>query len=580
MPGTGCPAATSDVYTITSRICCEDDNENPMARINIFHDDFGYFPNNATYQYRDEYGNLYTEPIQGLYHCGGGTLCGAAWGGSDVPYAYPKLIDTSDLGINLIAGDLYQAALYKGGCAVSFRQPFYPGVTQDNTSTDGRGGMFYFSLGIAGQNDIILYKKRVDGLCSGKKIYFSAYYAPINRGVSADGYPDKVGEMVLEIVNASNDDVLYTSGRQVIRGGDAFKRWIRVADELVLPAGVTAVYLQAKHIGWSRCGSNDVCEYGIDDILFQVCAPPNVMLEATVKGNADMANLCDGNDITLKVVASDAIEDIYTDIGYLFQYTLTNPQNNPDPQWIDLAPVGSSTEFVIVDPPYHPLFNGLQNGEKIYFRAVVGDWDYLLDERAEWIDLEPLSPCRAVSISMHLVEASLACQKCTQSKEITIASTAPAPVVDGIKTVNLCSGETTTLTTNNIKPDTEDYTNYTITWYKGNKTTPVGTAADPGVTANALTVNYADATAAGTTYYVQVIDREMPSSTSCHRWDSLMVISNPVPYIMTASASNNGTITPSDDVLVTHGSNQTFTFTPDAGYDVDDVFIDNIPQTS
>jgi len=120
MPGGGCPATTSDVYKITAINCCEDGQGNPMARINIFHDDFGYFPDNSTYQYRDEYGNLHTQPIQGYYHCGGGTLCGAAYGGGEVPYAYPQLINASDLGIRLVSGDLYMAALYNGGAAVSF----------------------------------------------------------------------------------------------------------------------------------------------------------------------------------------------------------------------------------------------------------------------------------------------------------------------------------------------------------------------------------------------------------------------------------------------------------------------------
>jgi hypothetical protein len=46
MPGAGCNVADSDIYRITAKACCEDDNGNPMAKINIFHDDFGHFPNN------------------------------------------------------------------------------------------------------------------------------------------------------------------------------------------------------------------------------------------------------------------------------------------------------------------------------------------------------------------------------------------------------------------------------------------------------------------------------------------------------------------------------------------------------
>jgi len=524
MPGAGCAAATSAEYIIKSKACCEDDNGNPMAKINIFHDDFGHFPNINTYQYRDEYGNLHALPTK-FFHCGGGSLCGPG----DVPYVYPQLINATDLGIRLVSGDLYQAALYNGGAALSFRQPYYPGVTQDHTSADGKGGMLYFSIGSAGRSDVILYKKKVDGLCQGKKIYFSAWFAPINRGVSADGYPNKVGELVLEVLNASNGAVLFSTGNVVILGNAGWRP--AGPTEFTMPSGVTSVYLQVRHIGWSRCGDNDVCDYAIDDIIFQVCAPPNVAMDATVKGNASMTDLCDGNDITLTVETSAVIEDTYPDIGYLFQYTKTNPQTNPSAVWIDMAPIGSSKQFVIVDPPSHPIFSGLRNGDKIYFRAVVGDKTYLLNERAEWISMDPLSPCRAISISMFLIEASLNCKICTEPKNIIISSSAAAPVVNDIKTVNLCTGGSTVLNTNEINPDTEVYSDYTITWYRGNRTTPVGTAANPGIKANPLTVNYADATAAGVKYYVQVIDRAFPLSLSCHKWDSILVISNPVPTV-------------------------------------------------
>ena len=524
MPGAGCSLVSSDLYPITSKACCEDDNGNPMAKINIFYDDFGSFPNDNTYQYRDEYGVLHTLPTM-RYSCGGGDLCTA---GANVPFVYPQLVLPSELTtvppnyIPIPNG----GALYNGGYALSFRQPYYPGITQDMSGT-GRGGMLYFSIGAVGKSDVILYKKRVDGLCQGKKIYFSAWFAPINKGRNADGYSNKVGSLVLDVLNASTGASLYTTGEVLILGNSG---WRQAKDEFVMPPGVTSVYLQVRHKGWSVCGSNDVCDYAIDDILFQVCAPPNVIMDATVTGNVSMTDLCDGNDITLTVETSAIIEDTYPDIGYLFQYTLTNPQNNPNPQWIDLAPIGNAKEYVVVDPPSNPVFAGLKNGDKVYFRAVVGDRTYLADERAEWESMDALSPCRAISISMFTVEASLNCKVCTEPKDITISSTASAPLVSNIKTVNLCPGESTTLTTGDIAPPiTPAYTNYIITWYKGNKTTVTGTTANPGTIANPLTVSHADATATGVKYYVQVVDKELPLSSSCHRWDSILVIANPKP---------------------------------------------------
>lgn len=47
-------------------------------------------------------------------------------------------------------------------------------------------------------------------------------------------------------------------------------------------------------------------------------------------------------------------------------------------------------------------------------------------------------------------------------------------------------------------------------------------------------------------------------------------------YTITASAGANGSINPSGDISVTHGSDQSFTITADAGYHVDDVLVDGV----
>jgi len=47
-------------------------------------------------------------------------------------------------------------------------------------------------------------------------------------------------------------------------------------------------------------------------------------------------------------------------------------------------------------------------------------------------------------------------------------------------------------------------------------------------------------------------------------------------YIIEVTAGENGTITPSTDQTVDHGSNQTFTFTPGTGYHIDQVLVDGV----
>ncbi len=47
-----------------------------------------------------------------------------------------------------------------------------------------------------------------------------------------------------------------------------------------------------------------------------------------------------------------------------------------------------------------------------------------------------------------------------------------------------------------------------------------------------------------------------------------------VEYVITATAGTGGNISPSGDVSITHGSDKTFTITPNTGYEISDVLVD------
>jgi len=47
-------------------------------------------------------------------------------------------------------------------------------------------------------------------------------------------------------------------------------------------------------------------------------------------------------------------------------------------------------------------------------------------------------------------------------------------------------------------------------------------------------------------------------------------------FTLTASAGANGSISPAGDTVVDHGTNQTYTITPDPGYHIDDVLVDGV----
>ena len=57
----------------------------------------------------------------------------------------------------------------------------------------------------------------------------------------------------------------------------------------------------------------------------------------------------------------------------------------------------------------------------------------------------------------------------------------------------------------------------------------------------------------------------------------IRVVFKPIDYIIVASAGDNGTISPSGTVLAPYLSNQQFTFIPNQGYVIDQIFVDNDP---
>jgi ribosomal 50S subunit-recycling heat shock protein len=50
-------------------------------------------------------------------------------------------------------------------------------------------------------------------------------------------------------------------------------------------------------------------------------------------------------------------------------------------------------------------------------------------------------------------------------------------------------------------------------------------------------------------------------------------------YTISASSGSNGSISPSGNIIVNHGNNQTFTFTPNTGYEINQVLIDGVTNT-
>lgn len=76
------------------------------------------------------------------------------------------------------------------------------------------------------------------------------------------------------------------------------------------------------------------------------------------------------------------------------------------------------------------------------------------------------------------------------------------------------------------------------------------------------------------TWKVRAGDNSSNWGAWSNTWNLIIQSTTPVTYTITASASPNGSISPSGSVTVNQGSNKSFTITPDSGYSIDDVLVD------
>jgi len=93
--------------------------------------------------------------------------------------------------------------------------------------------------------------------------------------------------------------------------------------------------------------------------------------------------------------------------------------------------------------------------------------------------------------------------------------------------------------------------------------TPTATTATPTPTTTTATPTPTATTATPTTQPTTVPTTEIPF------W----------PYTISATAGSHGMITPSGDINVYHGEDQTFTITPETGYSIETILVDGNPVT-
>jgi uncharacterized protein (TIGR02145 family) len=491
----GC-AAELNTLQITTKQCCSQvvsGNTIQTADTYIFYDDFGSFPTNNTYQYRDASGNIIAGSVIGEFPYENKPPIAAKTPGftSSVAY-YPG---TSD-------GEHELYAIVPWG-------PYGTPLFYDHSETN-KGGMLFFNLDQGNYMDAVLYQRTVSGMCLGKEIKFGASFSAGNTNPSGTVFSVELQLWGGNVPASPLGTLLKTTGTVDLTEPE----WKNFEEQFTWAS--TQQYATVLVISKEADYAGDLKgTLLLDDIYLSVCTPPDIAISYSLVGPADILHLCTGTSLTLNAVTPPKINQFYLNAGYIFQYTFDDPKTVANPVWTDLGPILTppNTTFTITDPPTHNAFKFPAGRNRVYFRVVIGDRTYLANNRSEWLTQSALSACRSVSFSAIPVEASLYCP-CKTPADIIISPINPS----------MCPPNgTVTLTTNNQANTTD----FDFAWYKGS------VAAGNRVAGIATNVNHLDLsltwTAAGSAVYI--IEVRDKNDVSCFKRAQVTVVSHPAPVV-------------------------------------------------
>lgn len=540
----GCEPSKSDVLKVHSGTCCTSAEGAPMAMTNLFFDDFGNFPTDDTYEWTDRFGTTHTEKIPA------GQVHTSQSHGGDLKIPYVKAYNIESSGAKLavpVAGSVpNKTELYNHGVYVVSKYGGYPGGVKYDNSGSQTGGMLQFDLLDDGSQDEF-FEIDIEHICTGKEITFGADFASIS---------DHPGSIEVKLEYEGKDLV---SRKQNFTGG--VDGWKGISESFTIDAkdvgnaSEVTITMKVKH---NDVISGQTRDYAIDNIIFQVCTPPDVNVESSVSTGKDILDLCTEDVLTLTSVTSDAVKRFYLfsgnqidpnkKVGYVYQYTFQDPSTESDDNpitWNTLHKeevVETESFDVNVETYWDDIFSQLEddpNHEKrIYFRVVVGEYSDLIADQS-WKTNSAFSPCRKISISTIPVVAGLNCAACSKPDPLTFD--AEGGIFDAKKkTVSLCPNGSTVLSAGSVHgkdKDGNDYYDYDVKWFKevvGSAALEVKKCTSDDAVIPTVTVDYEDVKAAGEAgvkYIVSLHDYFDPTlaTTQCDITDTITVIALPQP---------------------------------------------------
>ena len=436
----GCKSAKSKTFTFeTSENCCESADGTPLSLVNIYKNDFGQFVG-SNYVYTDAKGNEYSVPVTELSYCG-----------------IQQDVIKDQLGGGSFSVTYNTKFCENGGYVVGTQDPY--GNSGGDHTGNGNGGMLIMDLKTDGWKNKAIFKQEVKNLCKDARIYFNAAFQAINDIQGKQGNPTSVGTVELVLKSASGT-VLASSGDVTFTKPG----WVEMPAEIMLSKDETSVTLELISLedDYSGDGRGD---FAIDDISFQVCAPPAVDVTPNLT-ETELLDLCTDKEFILTAKITDAVKQYYKDINYLFQWTKDDPSVVEKPEWHDLGSPSTNDAYTFVSPANEEPFLSIKNQPKtnFFFRLVVGDKVTLTQDR-DWEDMNAQSPCRNVSISDIPIIASLNCAKCYTPEDMEITDSSD-PANKAKKKLTLCEGDKLSLSATASATDDEGnpYNGYYLFW--------------------------------------------------------------------------------------------------------------------
>jgi gliding motility-associated-like protein len=195
------------------------------------------------------------------------------------------------------------------------------------------------------------YETRVNSLCSGSQLFFSAWIANLLKA----GSPDPLDPVVrFEISSAATGTILATYTTPTIPRFNSFA-WTQYGFNFSLPAGENDVVLRIFNNQPGGAG-NDLC---LDDIEFTLCGP---VINPVVTGTYQNSNdVCAGTAISF---AGNVSGGFYQNPAYQWQFS------NDGTVWNHIAGAQSTSYTIANAQTSHSGFYRLLTAEAVNINSV------------------------------------------------------------------------------------------------------------------------------------------------------------------------------------------------------------------